>query len=129
MGRWLIDVSIVHPTSPYYMRLERKSEAMSWIARREQAKMTKFRALALEEKRVMVPFVMESYGQWGILATAFLRTISREVDARERQARAWYGHAIRAISFALQKGNAHVHSDGIMRIRSTPTANHTPRSP
>ena len=112
--RFMIDVSVINPTSESYSIGKPGAAARS----REQQKTRKYKQLAELEQCKFVPFVLESYGTWGRSATKLLRVLSEQYSQDENLARVWYRRAIVAVTFALQAGNAWVGWSGATRWRS-----------
>ena len=63
---------------------------------------------------------MESHGGWGKAALHFLRQLSHEAAAGgyDELAHAYYARSMKACSFTLQRGNAHVMGTGMMHTRA-----------
>ena len=84
-GRWMIDVSIVHPTFPSYLSSNASNDGKRG-EERERVKTRKYQQLARELRYDFVPFVIESYGNWATKALAFV-ALSRLSSQRGKQAR------------------------------------------
>ena len=117
-ARYMIDVSVVHPTAPSYAHRPKSA------ATREADKVRVYGAYSQREGCVFVPFVLESYGAWGARAADFLHVLSRAASPDPLVTSAYYRRACVAISVALQRGNAHIPIDGIRasRVRHTQAA-------
>ncbi len=121
-GRVMVDLSVINPTARTY-----KGGKIGRAAARETDKRTKYSALAAQMDCDFVPFVVESYGTVGPSALAFLKLIAsqsanewadlEEEDVKKAE-RAHLQRTLRAISFALQSGNAHVSRVGSIRMGS-----------
>ena len=73
----------------------------------------------VQDELPLVPFVLESHGGWGKAAQDFLHQLSLEAaEGDEEQALAYYVRSMRACSFAVQRGNAHVMGTGVMQTRA-----------
>ena len=111
----LLDISVIHTPSPSYILNGRTGKHAD---HREQQKRLKYRKYKTELP--LVPFVLESHGGWGKAAQDFLHQLSLEAaeGGDEEQALAYYVRSMRACSFALQRGNAHVMGTGVMQTRA-----------
>src|SRR5262249_6984276 len=70
------DVSVTHPSAPSYA-LQGSKSPLAVATRRENAKNTKYLNQAKEEKASFTPFVMETFGGFGKMATGFIKRISQ----------------------------------------------------
>ena len=80
---------------------------------------------------MLVPYVLESYGTVGKEARTFIRVLGKEAadshDIEQHEdpkkiEKQFVSRALRATSFALQRGNAHVSGQGCARMRAAPGA-------
>jgi len=111
---YLIDVSVVNPTSHSYIKSD-ASLKYGTTEKREQDKIEKYKALAEQRGCEFIPFVLESYGAWGKEALTFLRTLSYSYSEDEKAQSSFYRHAVSTISIALQQGNAFISTLGNTR--------------
>ena len=101
---YYIDVSVIHPTEA-----DKNKPAGHCAKKRENEKRVHYApALQLKgnEKIVIVPFVLESYGAWGTDAIKFLRTAFDSALMAPPEDLMSLSIAITQISMALQDGNA-----------------------
>ena len=103
-GRIMIDVSIIHTTSPSY--LERKQPASA--ADREHEKREWMEWVAHRDGCTFEPFVMESYGTFGARAFKLLRKIANHSSQDTNLRNSFYRDAVASLSIALQRGNANM---------------------
>ena len=125
-GYWMIDVSIINPTAPSY-----RGGSKGRTTHREKQKHGDYDAVAKTERAVLVPYVLESYGTVGKEARTFIRLLGKEAadsnDIEQHEdpkkiEKQFVSRALRATSFALQRGNAHVSGQGCARMRAAPGA-------
>jgi hypothetical protein len=114
LNKYMIDVSIVNPTSPTYVATE-ASMKKGTPECREKWKKDKYGSLPESQGCIFVPFVLDSYGAMGEEASHFLVALSRLVSVHESKQREFMNFCICAISFALQQGNAFISSAGTLR--------------
>src|SRR6185312_13001076 len=122
LSKYMIDVSIVNPTSPSYVTTAAAMKKGT-PEYREKWKREKYGTLPESQGCVFVPFVLDSYGAMGKEASDFLLELSRSVSVIESKQREFMSFCICAISFALQQGNAFISSAGTLRSYS-PANNH-----
>ena len=135
-ARWMVDVSITTPTCQSFL-LDgegKKGRAES----REQQKTLKYGAIATAERCTFIPFVLESYGTMGTQAYTLLKAMAKQYAAQafahededtQKAERAYLSRALRAISFALQWGNAYIGLDGASRSRDASGMTRVARAP
>lgn len=71
-----------------------------------------------------MPVVFESYGGVGEYVHRFIAKLAAQYDGTEEEQQLWKQRAIRALSFALQQGNAYVYWLGSTRARVTASNNY-----
>ena len=113
--RCMVDISIIHTASPSYVKDGKKGR---FAAEREKDKERKYGDYASECGFELVPFVLESHGKLGAQAIALLHTLAEESSKEEAIVNAFFRRALTACSFALQRGNAHIYSMGVLRQRN-----------
>ena len=116
-----IDVSVVHPTAASVRR--RASQRPLATARRaEQVKDRKYLARATAEHALFFPFIVETYGGWGVKAKAFGKLLAD--FAADHSAR-WTANDVRValrkgVSEQLQLRNLRVLSDQLSQCHAPP---------
>ncbi|MDR5730279.1 MAG: reverse transcriptase domain-containing protein [Terriglobia bacterium] len=115
-SRYLIDVSIADPTCPSHVNKGAK-EPLAVAAEVERKKHDIYRDLAnqIRPKPVVVPFVIESYGGFGVEATEFVK---RLITQAATMASVWqpaeFVHSIFwSISCAVQRWNSRIMRDAL----------------
>ncbi len=102
------DVRVTHPTARSYINIAQQQ--LGAARKAEQEKRRTYRALGVLDQDI-VPFIAETHGALGTDAICFIRKLARH----HSQPSLWASRLYKAISVALQKGNAHVISDWRMR--------------
>ena len=102
-----LDVTVVSPT------LEQDPQANSirgtTAARAEQVKLDKYLQACSERGWVFIPIAVESYGTWGAHSLKAFKKIIIMLAARSGRSRSIETrYFYERLSFALQKGNAHM---------------------
>ena len=92
-----IDVSVVHPTASSRRR-SASHRPLAAARTRERAKDRKYLARATAENAIFVPFIVETYGGWGVKAQAFCKRLA---NFAEDHAARWTAIDVRE---ALRKG-------------------------
>ena len=116
----LVDASITDPTCPSYVQ-SASSFPLAAAGYRERSKRTKYLPVATEERAGFVPFVMETFGGFGKDALAFLDKISKihsELSPFPTSPFALKSFMVRALSVALQRGNAYVQLRAAQAVRT-----------
>ncbi len=114
---WLVDVSVVHSSAASYLsRFHTHLRPRAAAAQREKEKHGKYDGMADANGpgMTMVPFVLESFGAVGEEASAFIHTLAH----LSGDAAAFTRHAFDCLSVALQRGNARISKEGLVRIRA-----------
>jgi hypothetical protein len=113
-GVSLVDVSVTNPTAVSYSTKSAEHD-LSAARAREKSKTVKYFDQAVSEHAHFVPFVLESFGAVGEQALNFIRALGSEAVAHGRfsSETSFANGMLRALSIALQKGNAQVASGGI----------------
>jgi hypothetical protein len=114
----VIDVSVTSPAAPSFVARSARGEAKAAEAR-EQSKSREYVKIMKADDHIIVhPFVLETHGAPGPRTRALVKALSQRAEdsgmstAREFSARVW-----RAVSFALQWGNAWIASRCSERAR------------
>ena len=116
-ARFLVDGSVAHPAAPSYCRTAAFTRLHA-SKTREARKISKYQSLAAKEDSKFVPFVMESYGGYGIHAKQFLDEMIRQSkDHAQPSVIRFRDYASRALSVCLLNGNCFVLHNGCLRIR------------
>ena len=119
--RILVDVTIVHPTSPSRTsRIE-----LSAAAAAEAQKTRQYSALARNHGASLLALAMESYGAFGKEATELMRILMTALDSNSSfniSQAVNCGYPVQAISVALQRGNCLVMSSGALDARAVELA-------
>ena len=95
-----------------------------FTALREKQKFAMYGSLATTEGCIFMPVVFESYGGVGEYVHRFIAKLAAQYDGTEEEQQLWKQRAIRALSFALQQGNAYVYWLGSTRARVTASNNY-----
>jgi hypothetical protein len=124
METLLIDVSLLHPQSPSYVREHKDDDArreQRIIQRREQQKRDKYRRLAkLHDHGRVVPFVVDAYGAFGVEAIDFVRTLATIAKGNGCFERGvdFCSMAIGRVAVAVQRGNSELITAAMTRIHT-----------
>jgi hypothetical protein len=116
--RLLIDVTVVRPMAPTYLRhagLAVTHRGLALAAAAERAKHAKYDALCKERGWRMIPFAVESTGAVGASARRLLHTLASRVDDMSGQA--FIQQSFARLSVALQNANAAITIGGLQRLR------------
>ncbi len=103
-----LDVRITHPTCKSYLRTAQQQ--LGAAKKAEQEKRRSYRAKGVPDNEI-VPFVVESYGALGPDALKFIKKLA----SHHPHPSSWASRLYKAISVALQKGNALMIADWRMR--------------
>jgi hypothetical protein len=110
---FMIDVSIVYPAGPSYVNRHHTDTRPSAAAtHRAKEKVRKYDALARRNGMTFVPFIMESFGAFGIEARKFIKFISEQTA----DSFVFFLYCLRRLSIALQRGNALLQMCGAPRL-------------
>ena len=113
LDRLMLDVTVVHPSSPSYLQLADGSA----IRYRENEKTSSYSALASELGCRFIPFAVESFGTLGPFAITLMQDLASY--AKESFSPSFsYLSAISSLAILLQKGNAEMLSQGCLLARS-----------
>lgn len=116
----MIDVSVTHPSSPSLCQ-GAASKPLSAAGIREKQKIAKYDRLAKLEECRFVPFVLESFGSYGNIATKFVREI-RQSSVEPHASPMTGAYVTRILAIALQAGNAFTLLSGCLQAREWSTA-------
>jgi hypothetical protein len=121
-----VDVSIIHPSARTYVARAAR-QALSAAANRERDKCRKYDPLLAEvraatgAKITFAPLVFESFGAPGKSVEAVVKWLASEAAATSSMrvdfptAKAFMAHAYRALSVAVQVGNAKMYLKGLQQ--------------
>src|SRR6185437_9818986 len=84
--RYMIDVSVINPTSAAYIK-SAAAIKQGWPEAREKSKKERYGDLPESMSCTFVPFVLDSYGAWGTEATSFLRALSDTAHMDDKKQR------------------------------------------
>jgi hypothetical protein len=110
IGRTMIDVSMVTSTCRSYVISHRTTDGI--INGRVLHKESMYKELAKAESCTFVAFLLDSYGTLAVGTRNFLRELADSQACGPHDADVFFTDAVRAISFALQRGNADVSARG-----------------
>jgi hypothetical protein len=108
-GRVLVDVSVVHPCAPSHIVGNNAMwSALGPLLAREAAKVSKYRALAQDARAELLPFVVSSFGGFGVSAMRLFAILRHQLSAMNPVP--WssdpVSDLIREICVMLQQGNS-----------------------
>jgi hypothetical protein len=106
--QYMIDVTVIYPAAASSVAGASRAKLFA-ASQREDQKRAKYGQLAARNGMVFVPFVMESFGAFGRAATGFLKEL---VDGS-----GLLTYFQRRCAIALQRGNAAIAREGIIRLR------------
>ncbi len=117
-GRLLIDVAVVHASSPtYVINHQAMTSAIAPLMAREAAKTSKYRRIADEAQAEFIPFVVSSFGGFGEGAMRLFSMLRNAVEAMEPVP--WssdpVADLIRELSMILQRFNSLASIEGCHR--------------
>lgn len=116
-SRYLVDGSVAHPGAPSHC----SSAAFTRLhaaKTRESRKITLYKELAAKENCKFAPFVMESFGGFGVHAKAFMDEMVRQAnDHGQPSVIRFRDYAYRCLSICLLNGNCFVLHNGCLRVR------------
>ena len=114
----MVDVSVVNVASCGYAAGNRTVKAV--MDKRVADKVKKCKALAAAEDCIFKALVFDSYGSVGAGTKELLHSLAEARDDAPEVADAAYLDSLRMLSFALQRGNAHVSARGCELVRAAP---------
>lgn len=116
-SRYLVDGSVAHPGAPSHC----SSAAFTRLhaaKTREARKISLYKSLAAKENCKFAPFVLESYGGFGVHAKSFMDEMVRQAnDHGQPSVIRFRDYAYRCLSICLLNGNCFVLHNGCLRVR------------
>ena len=112
----MIDVSVVTSTCKSYTAGNRTVKAN--ITKRESDKVKQYKEMAATADCAFVAVVFDSYGTVSDETRELLHHLAQSHTEVPEEEDAYYLHALRTLSFALQAGNAHISAIGCERVRA-----------
>ena len=111
----LVDVAMVHPAASG----RKSTTALAATRDIENAKMAKYRPVAVQRGATFLAFIMESYGALGKQAGEILKVLNKALDRiPDRSYELSERAIIETLSVALQRGNAFISNSGSLAVRA-----------
>jgi hypothetical protein len=105
-GSYMADVTITHPTAPFYSKRNKEGKPAYAAMEAGGRKRTKYQQLAKVQKYKFAALSFESYGTSHPDVARLLSWLSKEAASVGLHPAEWKSRAARELSFALQIGNA-----------------------